>query len=511
MFEVVSDWWNEYSSTYNYTGQLYSDGTDDFANGNIWGGIAKYAAGTLTGLGNFITGGGASYMGEALQKEVGPGTITSKDDAGLIADVEHGDTGNFITNMAGDIACSFAESYISQENLMDMSAKFEAQANRAATEEEKQELLAKANDLKTSANWYGVADTARIAGSIASGCSLWSGVKFAGGAIGSFISSKLGKKAATDVATGAATHAALNAAAGAAANTVDDVVVNVATNSIDDVVVNMVDDVAVGSASNIAAGVAANTVDDVVVNVVANTADDVIANTVDDVATGAATVIAKNSAVKAATGLADDAAVAAANVTFKQMLSGVRTGLTKAGVSAAVGLSTSQASGSEIWELNHNVEQNGVVIGVIQEATSQGAKIAKDASYLGRDIVEDFLAKFPGLGKFVNTCRAAIYATGESIEDSKIGSYAMAVGSKVSAKIESWARQSDYKYKDVKLADLADQIRTDAQKDDKHDKWLDAYRAKVCELDEEIGVDSRTRTILVYPNKKDCSDEPSIC
>ena len=109
-------------------------------------------------------------------------------------------------------------------------------------------------------------------------------------------------------------------------------------------------------------------------------------------------------------------------------------------------------------------------------------------------ISNSWLAKHPVLGKFVNTCKSAYYATTKSFTNNKVGALAVATIAKPVDKIKSFIGSSTETYRGMNINEMANQFKAESTKDNK--KWSDHYVERVKELDAELGIDSSTRTLV---------------
>lgn len=158
--------------------------------------------------------------------------------------------------------------------------------------------------------------------------------------------------------------------------------------------------------------------------------------------------------------------------------------------------SVAQMGGNNLYNLGANVKEEGVAAAVSKELAGQTATVMDDtaelASDVGKTISNSFLAKYPGLGKFVNTCRAGLYATRNSIKSTVVGSYVDAVLEKAEDKVCAWAKGEDETFKNMSLKDVASQLRTYASED----SWSESYNKRVVELDANLGLDVSDRNLI---------------
>lgn len=104
----------------------------------------------------------------------------------------------------------------------------------------------------------------------------------------------------------------------------------------------------------------------------------------------------------------------------------------------------------------------------------------------------DFLSRHKGIAKVVNSCKAAAEATSVTASKMVPTSYAVATCSVAKAKVDSFVTGADYKYMDgnenkKSISEVAADLREDAQSDKR--SWTQIYSDKVTELDKQYGID----------------------
>lgn len=182
--------------------------------------------------------------------------------------------------------------------------------------------------------------------------------------------------------------------------------------------------------------------------------------------------------------------------TKKAVTWGVKTATT-----GLVTLSTAQVCSAEVNTMVKDTKENGFFKAVTHAAVRQGANMTGDAMELADDIadstigkatnvvsgkVDSWLAKFPGLARIVNTCKAAGYATTKTLGSTAVVSTTVAAGKKFI--------DIGHHYNGVAVGDIAAEVRRDANAND--ESWTDLYAKRVAELDSDMGIDASDRIFV---------------
>ena len=182
---------------------------------------------------------------------------------------------------------------------------------------------------------------------------------------------------------------------------------------------------------------------------------------------------------------------------------GLKDRLTHMGLSGAGAYVAANVDGSDAYRIIENTKDDGFGSAMVTEAKRAVADTVDNVGTLADDVVDDaggavmgaVADKWPALAKFINTARAAFYATSSELTQTTPGSYAIAVFEAAKERVSAWFSESDYKYEGKSLGDIAHQLRENSQ--GFADTWQGAYKKRVLHLDEELGLDSSDRKFMM--------------
>lgn len=242
---------------------------------------------------------------------------------------------------------------------------------------------------------------------------------------------------------------------------------------------------------------------------IAKTAEQTIKSTAKDTAKDAAEQVVKNEVKDAAASTAktvtkDTIGTAVKDTAKKETQTSIKKAFTKAAASTVAEASILQIDGNNVNQIIEDTKKDGIGSAITKAAIKQGTNIAGDAANVADDVTSavtnSWLSNHPGLAKFVNSVRAAGYASRKMIERTATGSYASATISKITTSVHDWASSTSSLTSQQTLSDVAKDIQSESE-EKSNGGWSKTYLARVTTLDAELGVDTTERWTYQQLNK----------
>lgn len=449
-WDDVCEFGNNLVEGYKDAGELFEYAGDAWDDGNYLGALHRGFMGTMTGLGNTITLGGAHKLGEMSSDNIDSGGADQSDD--ILDGI--GDSASKIVDF---FARNEAESTLIQDDLMDgQYVEYEYNKDMHSFD------IAK--DADGNSKVYN-AETEEQREQFKNMGKVMGGIDAAGDAV-DLITLGWGSKAASTSAKAVAKESAEEMAEQVVKQTVKTTVKETTEEAVEQ------------GAKQVAKEAAKETTE----KIVEQTAKQAAKETVKEVAEETAEQTIKNTAKESAK-----------KITLSEVKDGLKNTIFHKPVQkgAALYVNSRLINGKTYSDEETHGAAYAVTDAAIDVASNTISTTKSFTEGTMNSINDSFLANHPKLGRFINTCRAGAYAAAHSLTNTQFGAGVIALAVKpfdfMKSKILN--EQSDYAGKSI--GEVAEELREKSTSNGK--TFTSNYVEKVKELDERIGLDPYTR------------------
>ena len=484
--------WDNVCDAADNCGEMFSMAGESFANGNIMGGLHQGFLGVCSSAGNVITLGGANALGNAIYDSSVSGEADKHDN--IIDGI-----GDGITHCVEWVAKNEAESMLIQDDLskgvyneyvwndegkyyeIDKDANGNLKSYEAKTPEELKEFDKLANTMGAVDVAFDVVDVATAGtGSKA----IKSVVKPAGTIV---IKEGVIDNAVKQSAKHQIKHQVRRGLKMSSKGLVKE--------AISETTEGVIDSTAKQSVKQVVKEAAKEGTENIVEDAIESTAKQSVKQTI-KVASKEGTEEVVKDGIKVS--VKEGGEVVVQNVASKSALNKAKVvGKTIAKDAGILIVGNRVGSGKTVSDIAMNggsYAATDIVKDTVNLTTDVAEDVAGGAAATCLGVWDNWLSKHPVIGRFVNTCRSAYYASTKSFTNNKVGALSVAAISKPLDKVKSFISSSSEKYEGMSINEIANQFKEESTKENK--KWKDHYVERVKELDAKLGLDSSTRCLV---------------
>lgn len=461
-WDDVCEFGNNLVEGYKDAGELFEYAGDAWEDGNYLGALHRGFMGTMTGLGNTITLGGAHKLGEMASDNIDSGGADQSDD--ILDGI--GDSASKIVDF---FARNEAESTLIQDDLMDgQYVEYEYNKDTHSFDIAKDaDGNSKVYNAETEEQREQFRNMGRVMG----------GIDATGDAV-DLITLGWGSKAVSTSAKAVAKEGA------------EEVAEQVVKQTVKTTVKETTEEAVEQGAKQVAKEAAEEVVEQTVKEAAKETTEEIVEQTAKQAAKETVKEVAEETAEQTVKNTAKESAK---KITLSEVKDGLKNTIfhNPAQKGAALYINSRLINGKTYSDEETHGAAYAVTDAAIDVASNAISTTKSFTEGTMNSINDSFLANHPKLGRFINTCRAGAYAAAHSLTNTQFGAGVVALAVKPFDFMKSKILNEQSNYAGKSIGEVAKELREKSTSNG--ETFTSNYVEKVKELDERIGLDPYTR------------------